>query len=130
MVAADDIGHLVLPPYLFTQLLDPRQIPERFNAPNHVAVRVFKERGADAYRLAIPSLIQNRDGPVHDGMHAECGHQFGLDLKEAFPDPIDILICPSDKFLPIAEYDWLEDIDAFINLCWSGENDGDNDHAL
>jgi len=70
------------------------------------------------------------DGPVHDGMHAECGHQFGLDLKEAFPDPIDILICPSDKFLPIAEYDWLEDIDAFINLCWSGENDGDNDHAL
>lgn len=70
------------------------------------------------------------DGPVHDGMHAECNYQFGLDLKEAFPDPIDILICPSDKFLPIAEYDWLEDIDAFINLCWPGENDGDYDHAL
>lgn len=69
------------------------------------------------------------DEPVCDGMHAECNRQFDLDLKEAFPDPIDILISPSDMFLPL-DFNWLEDIDALINLHWPGENDGDNDNAL
>ena len=62
--------------------------------------------------------------PVRGSMHAKCDYQFGLDLKEAFPNPIDIL---SD--LPL-DFDWLEDIDAFINLHWPGENYGDHNHAL
>lgn len=58
-------------------------------------------------------------GPVRDGMHAECNRQFGEELQEAFPDPAEILIEPSEAFLPIADdFDWLEDIDALDGLVW------------
>jgi hypothetical protein len=55
-------------------------------------------------------------GPIQDGMHAECNRQFGEELQEAFPDPIQMLIEPSDEVLPIEqELDILIEIDALLS---------------
>ena len=58
-------------------------------------------------------------GIIRDGMHDKCHRQFGKDLKEVFPDPINILIEPSEMVLPISDYlDWLGDIDSQDSLVW------------
>lgn len=36
--------------------------------------------------IHCPYCEQPLDGPIKDGMHAECNEQFGRDLDEIYPD--------------------------------------------
>ena len=55
-----------------------------------------------------PYCDQPLTGESRNGLHTACDEAFAAELKEAFPDPDEILIEPSEDVLPIDDAETIE----------------------